>query len=124
MSKAVDLESLATEYAAKLKEAERTVARYQRLLESVRLLQQDQLGETEVPEADHGPRTVGQAVALVLPRRAARVAELSAVIQKEFPELAASVQDPRRAVAAAVHYGVRHEKYERVRKGVYRVRKE
>lgn len=122
MSKAVDLESLATEYADRLKKAEQAVARYQRLLESVRLLQQDQLGETEVPKADYGPRTVGQAVALLLGQRTARVSQLAARIRREFPEVAASVKDLERSVAAALHYGYRHEKYDRAGKGLYKVR--
>jgi len=123
MNKALDLESLALDYATKLKEAEQAVARYQRLLESVRLLAQDQLGQLplEVAEAHDAPRTVGQAVGLLLPRRAARGAHLTAAIRKEFPELAASVTDLQRSVAAALHYGVhKSKKYRRVGKGLYR----
>ena len=123
MSKGVDLENLATEYTAKLKEAERTVARYQRLLESVRLLQQDQLGQLpmEVLAADQAPRTVSDAVGLLLQRRAARGAQLSRMIRTEFPELATSVKDVQRSVAAALHYGYHHEKYDR-KDGLYRRR--
>ena len=124
MSKAVDLGILAAEYAGKLKDAEQAVARYQRLLESVRLLQQDQLGQPEALVVVEGPRTVGQAVGLLLRRKAARVSQLSAAVQSEFPELAASVLSVQRAVAAALQYGLRHDKYERVRKGVYRLKQQ
>ena len=123
MSKAIDLDSLATEYTTKLREAEQAVARYQKLLDSVRLLQQDQLGQVppEVAGIVQAASTVGQAVGLLLLQRAARVAQLSAAIRREFPEVAANVKNLERSVAAALHYGYKNGRYTRER-GLYRVR--
>ena len=120
MPKTVDLDVLAAEYGEALKEAEAAVEIHRQNLDAVNRLRALQSPEMASTNGVEPPTSVKAAVDVLLPRGAANAGGLAEMIQRDYPGVAAGVQNLDRSVRAALSYGFKKGTYKRtLERGVY-----
>lgn len=122
MPKTVDLDALAAEYEQALRDAEEAADVHRKHLDAVNLLRALQSPEMVSTNGVEPPTSVKTAVDVLLPRGPTRAGELSEMIRRDFPGVAAGVQNLDRSVRAALSYGLKMRTYKRgLERGIYAI---